>query len=111
MVVQGPLDFNLLLGCEYDYSMGVLVSSLFHVICFPHEDRIVTSDKLPFIGPNLAPGPPSTLTVSYVPVVSSPPQFNYLATYSMSTSTNNLVSELVHNVMGALDPNFQSVVL
>ena len=29
MVVQGPLDFNLLLGRDYVYVMGDLVSSLF----------------------------------------------------------------------------------
>lgn len=29
MVVQGPLDYNLLLGCDYIYSMGAIVSSLF----------------------------------------------------------------------------------
>ena len=42
MVVQGPLDFNLLLGCDYAYAMGAMVSSLFRVIFFPHEGQIVT---------------------------------------------------------------------
>ena len=51
MVVQGPLDFNLLLGRDYVYVMGALVSSLFHVTCFPHERRIVIIDQLTFIGP------------------------------------------------------------
>ena len=37
MVVPGPLDFNLLLGHDYTYVMGALVSSLFHVIFFPHQ--------------------------------------------------------------------------
>ena len=41
MVVQGPLDYNLLLGCDYIYSMGAIVSSLFRVMCFPHEGRVV----------------------------------------------------------------------
>ena len=44
MVVQGPLDFNLLLGRDYAYAMGVVVFSLFHVIYFPHKGRIVTID-------------------------------------------------------------------
>jgi len=44
MVVQGPLDFNLLVGREYVYVMGALVSYLFHVIFFLHEGRIVTID-------------------------------------------------------------------
>lgn len=41
MVVQGPLDYNLLLGWDYIYSMGAIVSSLFRVMCFPHEGRVV----------------------------------------------------------------------
>ena len=41
MVVQGPLDYNLLLGHDYIYSMGAIVSSLFRVMCFPHEGRVV----------------------------------------------------------------------
>ena len=43
-VIQGPLDFNLILVCYYIYVMGALVSSLFRVMCFPHEGRIVTID-------------------------------------------------------------------
>ena len=34
MIVQGPLYYNLLLGREYIYSMGAIVSSLFRVIFF-----------------------------------------------------------------------------
>lgn len=41
MVVQGPLDYNLLLGCDYIYSMGPIVSSLFRVMCFPYEGKMV----------------------------------------------------------------------
>ncbi len=37
IVVQGPLDFTLLLGRDYVYVMGPLVSSLFCVVCFLHE--------------------------------------------------------------------------
>jgi len=50
MIVQGPLYFNFLLGRDYVYVMGALVSLLFCVICFPHEGRIVTIDQLLFIG-------------------------------------------------------------
>jgi len=46
MVVQCPLDFNLLLECDYVYFMGALVSSLIHVVCFPHEWRIIAIDQL-----------------------------------------------------------------
>ena len=46
MVVQGPLDFNLLLGCDYVYAMKVVVSTLFQVMYFPHDGKIVTIDQL-----------------------------------------------------------------
>ena len=55
MVVQGPLDYNLLLGRDYIYSMGPIVSSLFRVICFPHEGRVVQLiDQLSFLGSHIA---------------------------------------------------------
>jgi len=51
MVVQGPLDYNLLLGRDYIYCMGAIVSSLFRVMCFPHEGRVVKlRDQLSFPG-------------------------------------------------------------
>jgi hypothetical protein len=46
MVVQDPLDFTLLLGQDYVYAMKALVSTLFCVIYFPHNGRIVTIDQL-----------------------------------------------------------------
>ena len=44
MVVQGPLDFNLLLGHDYVYFMEALVSSIFCVICFLHKGIIVANN-------------------------------------------------------------------
>ena len=41
MVVQRPLDYNILLGRNYIYCLGAIVSSLFRVMCFPHEGRMV----------------------------------------------------------------------
>ena len=63
-VTQGALDFSLLLGRDYVYAMEALVSSLFHVVCFPHDGRIVTIDQLSFVHPRV---PPAQL--------SSPPSF------------------------------------
>ena len=37
MVIQDPLDFALLLGRDYVYAMKAIVSTLFHVICLPHD--------------------------------------------------------------------------
>ena len=103
MVVPGPLDFNLLLGCDYAYAIGALVSSLFRVICFPHKGRIATIDQLSFFGPVMVAGPPSSLSYLYLPVVSFPPRVNYVATCSVPTSIDSAV---VHSMLGALDPDF-----
>ena len=46
MVVQDPLDFSLLLGRDYVYAMKAIVSTLFSVIYFPHDGRMVTIDQL-----------------------------------------------------------------
>lgn len=55
LVVQGPLDYNLLLGRDYIYCMGAIVSSLFRVMCFPHEGRVVKLvDQLSFPGSRIA---------------------------------------------------------
>ena len=40
MVVQGPLDFNLLLGRDYVYAMKAIVSKLFRVMHFPMMGRL-----------------------------------------------------------------------
>lgn len=73
MFFQGPLYFNVLLGHDYNYFMGALVSSLFRVICFPHEERTVTIDQISFIGPNFSPNQTSFLNGPYMQVVSSTP--------------------------------------
>jgi len=55
MVVQGPLDYNILLGREYIYSMGAIVSSLFRVMCSPHEGRVVKLiDQISFPSSHIA---------------------------------------------------------
>jgi hypothetical protein len=52
MVIQDPLDFSLLLGRDYVYAMKSIVSTLFRVISFPHDGRVVTVDQLSFIDPD-----------------------------------------------------------
>jgi hypothetical protein len=46
IVVQGPLDFDMLLGHDYVYSMNVVVSTLFRVMHFHHNGSIVTINQL-----------------------------------------------------------------
>lgn len=106
MVVQGPSDFNLLLGGDYLYVMGALVSSLFQVMCFPHQGSIVIIDRITFIGPKSVPTQPSSLNGSYVQAVSPSAQVNYVATCSMPTSTDDVVGDVVRQVLGKLEPVF-----
>ena len=47
-VVDAPLDYNLLLGRNWMYSMQAIASSLFRVVCFPHNGKIVTIDQTTF---------------------------------------------------------------
>jgi hypothetical protein len=83
IVVQGPLDFNMLLERDYVYAMNAVVSTLFQVMHFPHSGSIVTIDQLTSDNHH----PNSTLfqtTPLYVPSVrvdSTPPQVNYVAYY------------------------------
>ena len=74
MVVQGPLYFNLLLGRDYVYSMKSVVSTLFRVMYFPRDGKIVTIDQLSFVTPDhcITPSNQTTLNVPHVLVVPSP---------------------------------------
>jgi hypothetical protein len=82
-VVQGPLDFNLLLGRDYVYAMNVVVSMLFRVMHFPHNGSIVTIDQLAYNNhhPNSVLVQASPLYIPSVRVDSTPPRVNYVASY------------------------------
>ena len=45
-VVAVPLDYNLLLGRNWMYSMQAVASTLFCFVCFPFNGKIVTIDEL-----------------------------------------------------------------
>ena len=47
-VVDAPLDYNLLLGRSWFYAMTAVVSSVFRLIKFPHNGKIVTIDQLTY---------------------------------------------------------------
>ena len=38
MVIEDPLDFNMLLGCDHVYAMQAVVSTFFHVMYFNHGE-------------------------------------------------------------------------
>ena len=105
-VTQGALDFSLLLGRDYVYAMGALVSSLFRVICFPHDGRMVTMDQLSFIRPQAPPAQLPFPLGSQPPVAFASPQINYVAASPMPVPSN---AAIVHSVLGALGPDFQDI--
>jgi hypothetical protein len=51
-VVDAPLNYNLLLRGSWTYSMQTVVVTVFWVLLFPHEGRIVTIDQLSFSRPD-----------------------------------------------------------
>ena len=74
MVVQGHLDFNMLLRRDYVYPMKAIVSTLFRVMHFPHDGKIVIIDQLSFVTPDhrIIPSNQTSLNVPHVLVVPSP---------------------------------------
>jgi hypothetical protein len=103
MVVRDPLDFTLLLGQDYFYAMKALVSTLFHVISFPHDGRIVTIDQLSFIGPDWV----TSLSGSYVQTISPPPHVNYVVLSPMTSTSDDLdlVVDMMISSIGLLEPD------
>jgi hypothetical protein len=83
IMVQGPLDFNMILGNDYVYAMNVVVSTLFWVMHFPHNGSIVIIDQLEYDNhhPNLVLFQNTPLHVPSVCVDSTLPQVNYVASY------------------------------
>jgi hypothetical protein len=83
IVVQGPLDFSMLLGRDYVYAMNAVVSMLFQVMHFPHNGSIVTIDQLASNNhhPNSILFQTSPLYVPSIHVDSNPPRVNYVASY------------------------------
>jgi hypothetical protein len=65
-LVNASLDYNLLLGRSWTYSMQAVVATVFRVLLFPHEDQIVTIDQLSFSRPD------PSLGVSVVPMIDNP---------------------------------------
>jgi len=51
-VVDAPLDYNLPLGRSWIYAMSIVFSTLFHVLSFPHQEKIVTVDQLAYFNSN-----------------------------------------------------------
>jgi hypothetical protein len=62
-VVDAPLDYNLLLGRSWTYAMHLVVATIFWVLLFPHEGRIVAIDQLSFSQPDPSSGASTVLMI------------------------------------------------
>jgi len=45
-VIDALLDYNLLLGCTWFYTMKVVASTVFQLLCFPHLGKVITINQL-----------------------------------------------------------------
>jgi hypothetical protein len=51
-VIDAPLDYNILFGRSYMYSMKAVEYSVFQTMMFPHNGKIVTIDQVSHYEPN-----------------------------------------------------------
>jgi hypothetical protein len=123
MVVQGPLEFNLLLGRDYVYAMKFDVSTLFLVIHFPHNGNIVTIDQISFVSIDMTTDHLNSMNVLDMKVISLPPHVNYVVSCPMPSTTNEkeplticstyldsyLVVDMVNPSMGVLEHDLSPV--
>jgi hypothetical protein len=110
MVVQDPLDFDLLIGRDYVYSMKAIVPTLFHVISFPHDGRVVTIDQLLLVGPDLTINSMNSLNGSYMQSVSPLLQVNYVALSPMPSIVNEDDPLTLNSISDDLDPVVDMVI-
>jgi hypothetical protein len=83
--------------------MKAIVSTLFHVIYFPHDGRFVTVDQISFIDPDWI----ASLNGSYMKTVSPLPKVNYVALSPMASTYDDLdpVVDMVISSIRLLEPD------
>lgn len=47
-IMPSLMDYNIHLKCDYLYAMQVVVSSIYRIMTFPHEGRVIIFDKLSY---------------------------------------------------------------
>jgi hypothetical protein len=83
--------------------MKAIVSTLFRVISFPHDGRVMTVDQLSFIDPTWI----ASLNGSCMQSVSPPSQVNYVALSPMTLTSDDLdpVVDMVISSIGLFEPD------
>jgi hypothetical protein len=79
-VFDAPLDYNLLLGPRWIDSMHAIVSTLFLIVRFPHQGKVVTVDQMMFFN--------SDTRTSNVPFIAkTPPGYKNVGVGLLKDST------------------------
>jgi hypothetical protein len=115
-VFDAPLDYNLLLGRSWIDSMRAVVSTLFHVVRFPHQGKVITVDQLAFFNsdtrtgnvPFIAKTPPGYENVGVGLLKDS----SLMGTFPIpppdvprsSVASINMISTLPHELPASHDP-------
>jgi hypothetical protein len=115
-VFDAPLDYNLLLGRSWINSMCAVVSTLFRVVHFPHQGKVVTVDQLAFFNSNncngnisfIAKTPPGYEKISVGLLKDS----SLMGTFSIppldvprsSVASINMISTSIHELLVSQDP-------
>jgi hypothetical protein len=90
--------------------MKAIVSTLFRVIYFPHDGRMVTIDQLSFVGLDLTINPMTSLNGSYMQSVSPLPPVNYVALSPMPSTADEDDPLTVISTSYDLDPIVDMVI-
>ena len=95
MVIEDPLDFNMIFGHDYVYAMQDVVSTLFRVMYFNHGEETVTIDQLDFLDPSPDPTRDRVfpLSIPNVSIDTTPPEVSYVAScplHSIATKNKHL---------------------
>jgi hypothetical protein len=115
-VFDAPLDYNLLLGRSWIDSMRIVVSTLFCVVRFPHQGKVVTIDQLAFFNSDTR-----TSNVSFI--AKTPPGYenvgvgllkdsSLMGTFPIppldvprpSVASINMISTMPHEIPVSSDP-------
>jgi hypothetical protein len=115
-VFDAPLDYNILLGCSWIDSMCAVVSTLFCVVCFPHQGKVVTVDQLSFFNsdthtgnvPFIAKTPPGYENIGVGLLKDS----SLMGTFPIpppdvprsSISSINMISTSIHGILASHNP-------
>ena len=89
--------------------MKAIVSTLFRVIYFPHDGRMVTIDQLSFIGLDWI----TSLNGSYMKIVSPLPHVNYVVLSPMTSTSDDLdpIVNMVISLVGLLEINLLTPIM